>query len=69
MNIDPFLKGFILNIGLIIALGPQNTFIIRQGLKREFTFVVAFLSSLLNIPLIVAGVFGIGLIINESYFI
>jgi len=63
------LKGFALNLGLIVALGPQNTFLLRQGLRREHTFVVAFLSSMLNIPLIIIGVYGFGLAINNSHFL
>ncbi len=30
-----FTKGFVLSAGLIIAIGAQNMFVLRQGLKRE----------------------------------
>lgn len=34
--------GLTIGLSLIIALGPQNMFIIRQGLKREYVFLTAF---------------------------
>ena len=37
--------GFTLGFGLIISMGPQNMFLIRQGLKREYPYLVALICS------------------------
>ena len=37
-------KGFMLSAGLIMAIGAQNMFVLRQGLKREHVWPVVMLS-------------------------
>ena len=39
MNILEYIQGFIIGLSLIIAIGPQNLFVIRQGLKKSFVFI------------------------------
>jgi hypothetical protein len=39
------LQGFGLGAGLIIAIGAQNAFVLRQGLKRQHLFVTASIMS------------------------
>ena len=56
----PFGEGFLLSLGLIVGFGPQNSFILQQGVKREFMFSVALLASLTDLCLIVLGVGGAG---------
>jgi L-lysine exporter family protein LysE/ArgO len=58
--------GFLLGAGLIIAIGAQNAFVLRQGLKREFVFVVCLICSLSDALLIAAGVAGLGAIVRQS---
>ena len=49
--------GFITGMSLILALGPQNIFVIEQGLKKEFTFVVCLICALSDFLLIFLGIF------------
>ena len=57
------LEGFALSIGLILALGPQNVFVMRQGLMRSHVFAVCLACSLFDAALITAGVLGVGSIL------
>lgn len=61
---SPLLQGFGLGASLIIAIGAQNAFVLRQGLKRQHTFVIASLCSLCDAALILLGVGGLGAIIT-----
>ena len=56
MNIFEFIQGFIIGLSLIIAIGPQNLFIIRQGLRKSFVFVVCLICSLSDTILINIGI-------------
>ena len=49
--------GFITGMSLILALGPQNIFVIEQGLKKEFIFPVCLICSLSDLLLIFLGIF------------
>ena len=49
--------GFITGMSLILALGPQNIFVIEQGLKKEFIFLVCFICSASDALLIFLGIF------------
>jgi L-lysine exporter family protein LysE/ArgO len=49
--------GFITGMSLILALGPQNIFVIEQGLKKEFIFLVCFICSVSDTLLIFLGIF------------
>jgi len=48
--------GFIAGMSLILALGPQNIFVIEQGLKKEFIFIVCLICSLSDVLLIFLGI-------------
>lgn len=54
------LQGFGLSLGLIVALGPQNAFVIRQGLLRSHVFAVCLVCTLADILLISLGTLGVG---------
>ena len=60
VNFIPALEGFLLGAGLIIAIGAQNAFILRQGLRRQYVFILATICFLADGLLITAGVFGVG---------
>jgi len=60
-----FFSGFTLGLGLIIAIGAQNAFVLRQGLKREHVFAVCLVCALSDALLIAAGVAGFGFIIER----
>jgi L-lysine exporter family protein LysE/ArgO len=64
--ISPLLQGFGLGAGLIVAIGAQNAFVLRQGLKRQHVFVVASLSTLSDAMLIFLGQAGLGALITAS---
>ncbi len=49
--------GFITGMSLILALGPQNIFVIEQGLRKEFVFLVCLICSLSDFLLIFLGIF------------
>jgi arginine exporter protein ArgO len=46
ISLISLLQGFGLGAGLIIAIGAQNAFVLRQGLKRQHLFVTAGISTL-----------------------
>ena len=52
--------GFALGASLIIAIGAQNAFVLRQGLARDHTFAVALTCVLCDVTLIAAGAVGFG---------
>ncbi len=49
--------GFITGMSLILAVGPQNIFVIEQGLKKEFVFPVCLICSISDALLIFLGIF------------
>ncbi|WP_195164912.1 LysE/ArgO family amino acid transporter [Mesorhizobium sp. NBSH29] len=54
------LSGFLLGGSLILAIGAQNAFILRQGLLREHVFVLSLICALSDALLIAVGVAGLG---------
>ncbi len=67
MNLDPaplplafpiFLQGLALGFGLIVAIGAQNAFVLRQGLRREHVGAVVLFCALADAVLVTAGVMG-----------
>jgi L-lysine exporter family protein LysE/ArgO len=69
--IDPQLlaaggEGFLLGASLIIAIGAQNAFVLRQGLQRRHVFAVASVCALSDALLIAAGVAGLGTLVGRN---
>tara|TARA_B100000959_G_scaffold271088_1_gene318829 strand:- start:138 stop:749 length:612 start_codon:yes stop_codon:yes gene_type:complete len=60
-----FISGFLISISLILALGPQNVFVLRQGLLRSHVFASCLVCSISDALLIAAGVLGVGLFITQ----
>ncbi len=60
------LEGFGLGGSLIIAIGAQNAFVLRQGLKRQHVFLSAAFCSLADLALIAGGVFGLGALVRDQ---
>ncbi len=54
-----FGQGLLLSLGLIVAIGAQNAFVLRQGLLRQHVLAVATACALSDILLIAAGVAGL----------
>lgn len=55
-----FQAGFVLGFSLILAIGAQNAFVLRQGLRREHVLAVCLTCALSDAVLIAAGVAGFG---------
>jgi len=60
-----FLQGLALSLSLIVAIGAQNAFVLRQGLRREHVASVVFFCALSDALLIAAGVLGMGQALGE----
>ena len=60
-----FVSGFLLSLSLIFAIGPQNAFVLRQGLMRQHVIPIAIFCAVSDIILITLGIFGFGSIIPE----
>ena len=65
MLTSSFATGFALGFSLILAIGAQNAFVLRQGLLRQHVFPVVLFCALADIILIVAGVAGLSLLIAD----
>ena len=48
--------GFLTGLSLILAIGAQNIFVIEQGLKKQYTFLVCFICSASDLILIFIGI-------------
>ena len=62
----PALAGLLTCLSLIIAIGAQNAFVLRQGLAREHIGLVVTICSVADVVLITAGVAGIGAIVERA---
>ena len=51
------LLGFFTSLSLILAIGAQNIFVIEQGLKKQYIFLVCFICSISDCFLIFVGIF------------
>jgi L-lysine exporter family protein LysE/ArgO len=60
-----FLTGFFLGLSLIIAIGAQNTFVLRQGILGHHVFYVALFCALSDALLISIGIAGISFFFNN----
>jgi L-lysine exporter family protein LysE/ArgO len=58
------ISGFLLGLSLIVAIGAQNAFVLRQGLRREHVFAVCAVCALSDLALIAAGVAGFGALVT-----
>jgi L-lysine exporter family protein LysE/ArgO len=66
MPISAFTTGFVLSATLIIAIGAQNAFVLRQGLRREHVLIIVAFCALADLLLIGAGVAGVARVLGES---
>ena len=60
MNISIFFTGLGVGLSLIVAIGAQNAFVLRQGLKGEHVFAVSLVCALSDAMLIALGVTSFG---------
>jgi len=64
MFLIDLIQGFIISSTLIIAIGPQNLYVINQGLKKKFVFAVVLFCSLSDSILIIVGINLSNIIVN-----
>jgi L-lysine exporter family protein LysE/ArgO len=57
--------GFVAGAGLIVAIGAQNAFVLRQGLQHRHVGLVVATCALGDVALIVCGVAGVGALVRE----
>tara|TARA_B110000261_G_C12967985_1_gene311283 strand:+ start:76 stop:675 length:600 start_codon:yes stop_codon:yes gene_type:complete len=57
--------GFASGLALIIAIGAQNAFVLRQGLKRQNVFAIVLFCAVADAVLIGAGILGLGAVIES----
>jgi len=60
-----FLTGFFLGLSLIVAIGAQNSFVLRQGILGQHVFYVALFCALADALLISIGVAGVSFFLNN----
>jgi len=60
------LAGLGLGLSLIVAIGAQNAFVLRQGLRREHVLAVVAICAASDAVLIAAGVGGLGALIQQA---
>ncbi|MEJ6553919.1 LysE/ArgO family amino acid transporter [Microbacterium esteraromaticum] len=60
------LSGVGLGLSLIVAIGAQNVFVLRQGIRREHVLAVVVICALSDALLIAAGVAGLGYLISAA---
>jgi len=60
------LTGLLTGLSLIVAIGAQNAFVLRQGIRREHVMAVVLVCALADAALITAGVAGLGALISGS---
>jgi len=54
---DYLILGFLTGLSLILAIGAQNIFVIEQGLKKQYIFIVCLICSISDFLLIFLGIF------------
>lgn len=59
-------SGFALGLSLILVIGAQNAFVIRQAIRNEHVFAVCLTCSIADAFLIFAGITGFGLVVERS---
>lgn len=64
--IDSSVAGLLTGLTLIVAIGAQNAYVLRQGLAREHVGLVVAICALSDVVLITAGVAGIGRIVESA---
>jgi L-lysine exporter family protein LysE/ArgO len=65
-SLNAFVSGFLIGGSLIVAIGAQNAFVLRQGLLRQHVFPVALFCAAADAFLILVGIAGLGAIISAQ---
>ena len=63
--LNTYIQGFIVGMSLIVAIGAQNAFVLKQGLKKQYVFWVCLVCALSDSILIVLGVSGFSKVLQH----
>jgi L-lysine exporter family protein LysE/ArgO len=64
--LDSAAAGFLTGLSLIVAIGAQNAYVLRQGILRSHVPAVVAVCALSDLVLILAGVSGIGVVVDRA---
>ena len=64
-SFNAFFSGFSLGLSLILAIGVQNAFVLKQGIKKQHVFLVCIICALSDAVLIFVGVSGFGYVVER----
>jgi L-lysine exporter family protein LysE/ArgO len=64
--VAPFVEGCGTGAGLIIAIGAQNAFVLKQGILKNYVFITALICALIDAFLISFGVAGLGTLLAQN---
>lgn len=64
--VTPFVQGCGTGAGLIIAIGAQNAFVLKQGIMRNYVFITVLICALCDAFLICLGVGGFGALLTSN---
>lgn len=64
--VSSLIAGFGLGLSLIVAIGAQNLFVLRQGIRREHVVTVVLVCALSDAVLIAVGVSGLGALLHAA---
>lgn len=64
-----FVEGFATGLALIVAIGSQNAYVLRQGILRQHVLPLVLFCALSDALLILAGIGGAGLLIRDNAFL
>jgi L-lysine exporter family protein LysE/ArgO len=67
--IDSAAAGLFTGLSLIVAIGAQNAYVLRQGLAREHVLLVVAVCAVSDLALILAGVAGIGTVVSQAHWV
>lgn len=62
------ITGLVFGLSLIVAVGPQNAFLLRQGVTRSYVGTVVAICSVSDVVLICAGIAGAGALISADHW-
>lgn len=65
-NMVPFIQGFGIGAGLIIAIGAQNSFVLSQAVRKQHLFLIPFICSVCDALLISLGASGVGTFVSSN---
>lgn len=63
---DSFLHGLVVCFGLIVSIGAQNAFLLKQGILKQHVFWIAFICFFCDVILMGLGILGLGSLIAQS---